>query len=89
MVRSALYYYDQTVIPAVMFRINRCNPEDVIALDFFYKSHRLSPSSSNEPSPSDINTPVLNSDALYYNIAFSELWLAHYQSDIDQQTLNA
>lgn len=31
---------------------------------------------------------VLNSNVLYYNIAFSELWLSMNQSDVDQQTLN-
>lgn len=32
---------------------------------------------------------MLNPDALYYNVAFPELWLAFNQSEVDQQTLNA
>ena len=48
MFQSALNYYDRTVIPAVIFRLNRCNNEDVAALDFFFKVQGLSSSSSSE-----------------------------------------
>ncbi|CAF4471095.1 unnamed protein product [Rotaria sp. Silwood2] len=88
--QTSANYYDRTVIPAVIYRLNLCNKEDVAALYFCFKAQGLSSaSSSNESSSSDVNSPVLNSDALYYNIAFSELWLYFIQSDIDQQTLNA
>jgi len=89
MFQSAINYYDRTVIPAVIFRLNRCSKDDVIALDFFFKSQDLSSNSSLESSSSDPNGSVLNSNALYYNIAFSELWLYLNQSEVDQQTLNA
>jgi hypothetical protein len=36
--QSAINYYDRTVIPAVIFRLNRCNSDDVVALDFFFKA---------------------------------------------------
>ncbi len=89
MFQSAINYYDRTVIPAVIFRLNRCNKDDVTALDFFFNAQGLSSNSSSDSSPSDPNGPVLNSDALYNNIAFSELWLYLNQSEVDQQTLNA
>ncbi|CAF1067711.1 unnamed protein product [Rotaria sordida] len=88
MFQSAGYHYDRTVIPAVIFRLNRCNQEDVATLDFFFNAQGLSPTSSNETSPSDANGLVLDSDALFNNIAFSELWLEFNQSEVDQQTLN-
>jgi pimeloyl-ACP methyl ester carboxylesterase len=88
MFQSAINYYDRTVIPAVIFRLDRCNKDDVAALDFFFSTQGLSPPSSNGSSPRDANGPVLNSDALYYNIAFSELWLYLNQSEVDQQILN-
>ncbi|CAF3993881.1 unnamed protein product, partial [Rotaria sordida] len=88
MFQSAGYHYDRTVIPAVIFRLNRCNQEDVATLDFFFNAQDLSPTSSNETSPSDANGLVLDSDALFNNIAFSELWLEFNQSEVDQQTLN-
>src|SRR5262249_15852387 len=46
---------DGTVMPAVIFRLNRCNEEDVAALDFFFKTQRLSPLSSNESSSNGAN----------------------------------
>ncbi|CAM4934329.1 unnamed protein product [Rotaria socialis] len=64
-----------------------CNKEDVLTLDFFFQAQGLS-SSSSDPLATDVNTPVLNTDVLYYYIAFSELWLYFNQSDIDQQALN-
>ena len=89
MFHLAANYYDRTVIPAVIFRLNRCNQQDVAALDFFFKAQGLVPSSSSAPLPSnDTNGPVLNSDALYNNIGFLELWLYYNQSEVDQQTLN-
>jgi hypothetical protein len=89
MFQSASNYYDRTVIPAVIFRLNRCNNDDVGALDFFFNAQGLSSDSSSEPSPSYLNGLVLNSDALYYNIVFSELWLYLNQSEVDQLILNA
>ncbi|CAF2091045.1 unnamed protein product [Rotaria magnacalcarata] len=88
--QSAANYYDRSIISAVIFRLNRCNKEDVLALDLFFQAQGLSSSasSSSEPLSTDANTPVLNFDVLYYNIAFSELWLYFNQSDIDQQALN-
>ncbi|CAF3468688.1 unnamed protein product [Rotaria socialis] len=56
-------------------------------LYFFFQAQGLS-SSSSDPLATDVNTPVLNTDVLYYYIAFSELWLYFNQSDIDQQALN-
>ncbi|CAF3433406.1 unnamed protein product [Rotaria socialis] len=67
--------------------IKSCNKEDVLTLDFFFQAQGLS-SSSSDPLATDVNTPVLNTDVLYYYIAFSELWLYFNQSDIDQQALN-
>jgi hypothetical protein len=87
--QSAVNYYDRTVIPAVIFRLNRCNQQDVAALDFFFKEPGLVSSTSSEPSSSNnTSAPILYSDVLYYNIAFSELWLYYNQSAVDQQTLN-
>jgi pimeloyl-ACP methyl ester carboxylesterase len=88
MFQFAISYYDRTVIPAVIFRLNRCNNDDVAALDFFFKAQGLSSDSSNNSSQSNSNGSVPYSNALYYNIVFSELWLYSNQSEVDQLTLN-
>ncbi|CAF1669236.1 unnamed protein product, partial [Didymodactylos carnosus] len=38
MMQSGDTYFDRTVIPAIIFRLNRCNEEDVTVLDFFFKT---------------------------------------------------
>ena len=68
-----------TIVPAIIFRLNRCNEADVRALDFFFQTRQLS---------SSVDEPVMFSQVLSYNIAFSELWLHSNQSEVDQQTLN-
>ncbi|CAF4778633.1 unnamed protein product [Rotaria sp. Silwood1] len=87
--QSALRYFDRTIIPAFIFRLNRCNQEDVDALDFFFQTQGFSTSSSNNMSSNDENLALLNSNVLFSNIVFSELWLSLNQSAIDQETLNA
>ena len=80
---------DATIIPAVIFRLNRCNEQDAIALDFFFKS-QTSSSISSRQILSQGTTNILSyvSAVLYYNIAFSELWLSLNQSDVNEQTFS-
>lgn len=79
---------DGTVLPAIIFRLNRCNEEDLIALNFFFKTQSSSTVSSKQLLSKATEPFVAFSTVLYNNIGFSELWLYLNQSDVDQQMLN-
>ncbi|CAF1421942.1 unnamed protein product [Adineta ricciae] len=85
---SSRSFYSRTIIPAVIFRLNRCNSDDVKILNFFFKAtlgrtEKLSESRSTPP-------PALyDSLVLGFNIIQSELWLGKDEEEVDEETLSA
>ncbi|CAF3910527.1 unnamed protein product [Rotaria sordida] len=86
MIQSGETYMDRTVIPAVIFRLNRCNIEDVKVLNFFFRS---SLNKTDETETKENGPGFLNSKVLYLNIIQSERWLAPNESEIDKETVLA
>ncbi|CAF3857104.1 unnamed protein product, partial [Rotaria sp. Silwood1] len=88
MMSSSISFYTRTVIPAVIFRLNRCNQDDVKILNFFFNttfgiSENLRKNSSTSP-------PALyDSLVLGFNIIQSELWLSKDEEEVDEETLLA
>lgn len=48
LINGAELYMDRTVIPAVIYRLNRCNADDVTALKFFFRTTLGLPKSKQE-----------------------------------------
>ncbi|CAF2771457.1 unnamed protein product [Rotaria sp. Silwood2] len=87
MMTSSTSYYDRTVIPAVIFRLNRCNQEDVMVLKFFFETTIGVEESTNTSRPT---VPSLfGSAVLGYNIIQSELWLGKDENEVDEETILA
>jgi pimeloyl-ACP methyl ester carboxylesterase len=84
MMQSGEQYMDRTVIPAVVFRLNRCNEEDVIVLTFFFRTTLGTAVQVREVH----NSPGLTySRILNFNIVQSERWLAPNESEVDINTI--
>ncbi|CAF3352085.1 unnamed protein product [Rotaria sp. Silwood2] len=86
MIQSGDTYMDRTVIPAVIFRLNRCNVDDVNVLNFFFRS---SFSKINQMQTKQNDPGFLFSNVLNYNIVLSEMWLALNESEVDKETIIA
>ncbi|CAF1358307.1 unnamed protein product [Rotaria sp. Silwood1] len=84
MIQMGETYMDRTVIPAIIFRLNRCSIDDVKVLNFFFRSNlnKTDRRQTKENSPAFLFSKVLN-----YNIIQSERWLAPNQSEIDKETV--
>ncbi|CAF0933702.1 unnamed protein product [Adineta steineri] len=77
-------YFVRTIIPAVIFRLNRCNADDVIILKYFF---RVSLANLN-PVPDPNNPPgFLFSKALQMNIILSETYLALNESYVSNSVI--
>ncbi|CAF3430599.1 unnamed protein product [Rotaria sp. Silwood2] len=85
LVGSSEQYFDSTVIPAIIFLLNRCNEEDVTALKFFFETSFKLEEITNEVNP----PPLLVSLVLGFHITQSELWLALDQDEVDNVTILA
>jgi pimeloyl-ACP methyl ester carboxylesterase len=83
-IQPAERYMDRIVIPAVIFRLNRCNAEDVIVLNFFFQTTLVTTNQTRDiqNGPGFITSRVLN-----YNIVQSETWLAINESEVDKDIL--
>jgi pimeloyl-ACP methyl ester carboxylesterase len=82
MIAPAQAYWDRTVIPAVIFRLNRCNRRDAKALSFFFNT-----SFGQTAAAAAANTPFLQNMVLNYNIAQSEQWVGLNETEVDPQTV--
>jgi pimeloyl-ACP methyl ester carboxylesterase len=84
MIQASERYMDRTVIPAVIFRLNRCNAEDVVVLNFFFRTSfgNVNQTREIQNGPGFITSSVLN-----YNIVQSETWLTLNESEIDKSTV--
>ncbi|CAF4705829.1 unnamed protein product, partial [Rotaria socialis] len=80
LVNDGTRYMDRTIVPAVIYRLNRCNLDDVTVLTYFF-NHTATTAASEYPI-------LLFSRALAYNIGQSEMWLAVNETEIDEQTFN-
>ncbi|CAF1485715.1 unnamed protein product [Adineta steineri] len=74
-------YFDRTIIPAVIFRLNRCNADDISILKHFF---RVSLKASNPPSNPKNPPGFLFSNVTNFNIVESEIYLAMNESDVDK-----
>ncbi|CAF1239494.1 unnamed protein product [Rotaria magnacalcarata] len=80
MVNDGTRYMDRTIVPAVIYRLNRCSLDDVTVLTYFFE-YTATTAASTYPI-------LLFSKALAYNIGQSEMWLALNETDIDEKTFN-
>lgn len=87
LIQSSERYMDRTVVPAVIYRLNRCNTEDVTVLNFFFRTVLQTIQSTRN----ELNSPdfAFSSLALQYNIVQSEMWLNLNESEIDKETIFA
>ncbi|CAF2215951.1 unnamed protein product, partial [Rotaria magnacalcarata] len=80
LVTDAGQYFARTIVPAVIYRLNRCNADDITVLKFFFQ---------NTATLTTTALPaILFSSVLSYNIVQSETWLAMNESEIDETTYN-
>ncbi|CAF2732288.1 unnamed protein product [Rotaria sp. Silwood2] len=85
MMYSSESFYDRTVIPAVIFRLNRCNQDDVTLLKFFFQTKL---GTQNGTGSENLTIPsLLGSAVLGYNIVQSELWLGQNEEEVDLETI--
>ena len=84
LMQSGDQYFYRTVLPAVIFRLYRCNAEDVRVLSFFFQriSGAMAGADQRQNSPALLFSNVLNC-----NIVQSELWLAAHESEVDNETI--
>ncbi|CAF5138877.1 unnamed protein product, partial [Rotaria sp. Silwood1] len=87
MMSSSTSYYDRTVIPAVIFRLNRCNQEDVTVLKFFIET-TIGTKGNTDTNSSTIPS-LFGSAVLGYNIIQSELWLGKDEDAVNEATILA
>ncbi|CAF4893843.1 unnamed protein product [Rotaria sp. Silwood1] len=87
MMSSSTSYYDRTVIPAVIFRLNRCNQEDVTVLKFFIDT-TIGTQGNTDTNSSTIPS-LFGSAVLGYNIIQSELWLGKDEDEVNEETILA
>ncbi|CAF2995438.1 unnamed protein product [Rotaria socialis] len=80
LITDAGQYFARTIVPAVIYRLNRCNADDITVLKFFFQ---------NTATLTTTAMPaILFSSVLSYNIVQSETWLAMNESEIDETTYN-
>ena len=79
--------YSRSIIPAVIYRINRCAANDVTAIDHMMNYTPASISTNSLLSLS-IDHTVINSNVLATNIVLSEIWRGSSVHDI-QAIINA
>ncbi|CAF3381827.1 unnamed protein product [Rotaria socialis] len=87
MIASNVLFYDGTVIPAIIFRLNPCNQEDVIVLKFFFETTLGTPESTSENNQN--SSPLVDSLVLLFNIVQSGLCLGKYEDEVDDGTILA
>ncbi|CAF4653658.1 unnamed protein product [Rotaria sp. Silwood1] len=80
-------YYDHTIIPAVIFRLNRCNQEDVTALKLLIET--TIGTKGNTDTNSATIPSLFGSAVLGYNIIQSELWLGKDEDEVNEETILA
>lgn len=81
LIRRGERYMDRTVIPALIYRLNRCTSDDVTVLKYFFNV-TLS-------YLSEEYSGLIFSDVLSYHITQSEMWLAANETEIDEKTYNS
>ncbi|CAM4787718.1 unnamed protein product [Rotaria magnacalcarata] len=77
-VTDAGRYFDRTIVPAVIYCLNRCNANDVTVLKFFFQN--------TAAITAAVLLVILFSSVLSYNIVQSEIWLAMNETEIDETT---
>ncbi|CAF4685823.1 unnamed protein product [Rotaria socialis] len=87
MIASNVLFYDGTVIPAIIFRLNPYNQEDVIVLKFFFETTLGTPESTSENNQN--SSPLVDSLVLLFNIVQSGLCLGKYEDEADDGTILA
>ena len=88
MMSSSRSFYIRTVIPSVLFRLFRCNSDDVKVLCFFFKT-TLGPSEMLNKESSTPPPALYDSVVLSFNINRSEFWLDKDGGEVDEETLLA
>ncbi|CAF4023155.1 unnamed protein product [Adineta steineri] len=84
LIGPAEHYLDRTIIPAVIYRLYRCDKDDVEILKFFFRTVApdLAQSGGEPKEPGFINSVVL-----HFNIVESETYLAKDQDEVDINTV--
>ncbi|CAF1062511.1 unnamed protein product [Adineta steineri] len=76
-------YLDRTIIPAVIYRLYRCNSDDRQALNLYFRTVTTAAQTADDP-----NGPgFLLSKALNFNVIQSETYLAKGETEIDNTTI--
>ncbi|CAF5178536.1 unnamed protein product, partial [Rotaria magnacalcarata] len=78
LVTDAGHYFDRTIVLAVIYRLNRCNANDITVLKFFLQN--------TATITAAVLPVILFSSVLSYNIVQSEIWLAMNETEIDETT---
>ncbi|CAF3711473.1 unnamed protein product [Adineta steineri] len=82
-ITSAETYLDRTIIPAVIYRLYRCNSDDRQVLNLYFRTVTTAAQTVDDP-----NGPgFISSRALQYNIIQSETYLAKGETEIDSTTI--